>query len=176
MYIELPWPEHPANTYAWQTETLDTCFHCIRSHQQYILWSPPLEIEPATTDCRAETLQLSQQFISHTSDLYIFDYLWKKYACLVIKRPWVTSSVMSFSWVLIHLYMFHYKYYVNSFCRLVIAVSRAAILFFSRRCHFPSCHSLLLWPRTYVDIVLFLRLLLFAYITRLQIPKSIGGN
>ena len=54
--------------YTRQMETLDSCFELIRSHQQYILWSPLLEIEPTTTDCSAETLQLSHQFISHTSD------------------------------------------------------------------------------------------------------------
>ena len=32
------------------TETQDSCFDLIRSHQQYIPWSPPLEIEPATTE------------------------------------------------------------------------------------------------------------------------------
>ena len=32
------------------TGTLDSCFDPIRSHQQCIPWSPPLEIEPATTD------------------------------------------------------------------------------------------------------------------------------
>ena len=67
LWIELPWLENPTNTYAWHTETLDSFFYLIRSHQQYIP-SSPLEIEPATTDCRAETLQLSQQSISHTSD------------------------------------------------------------------------------------------------------------
>ena len=67
-WIELPWPENPANTYARHTETLDSCFDLIRSHQQCILWSPPLEIKPATTDFRAETLQLSYQYLSHTSD------------------------------------------------------------------------------------------------------------
>ena len=41
------------------TETLDCLFDLIRSHQRFISWSPSLEIEPATTDCRAETLQLS---------------------------------------------------------------------------------------------------------------------
>ena len=32
------------------TETVDSCFDLIRSHQQCIPWSPPLEIEPATKD------------------------------------------------------------------------------------------------------------------------------
>ena len=54
LWIELPWPENPANIPAWHTETLDNCFDLIRSHQQCIPWSLPLEIEPATTDCRAE--------------------------------------------------------------------------------------------------------------------------
>ena len=67
-WIEWPWPENPANTYARHTEILDSCFDLIRSSQLCIPWSPQLEIEPATTDCRAETLQLSQQFISLTSD------------------------------------------------------------------------------------------------------------
>ena len=52
---------NPANTYSRHTETLDSWFDLIRSHQQCILWSPPLEIELVTTDCRAETLQLSHQ-------------------------------------------------------------------------------------------------------------------
>ena len=59
LWIELPWPEDPATTYARHAETLDSYFDLIRSHQQCIPWSPPLEIEPATTDCRAETLQPS---------------------------------------------------------------------------------------------------------------------
>ena len=60
--------ENSANTYTRHTETLDSYFDLIRSYQQCILWSPPLEIKPVTTDCRAETLQLSQQFTLHTSD------------------------------------------------------------------------------------------------------------
>ena len=56
LWIELPWPENPANTYARHTETLDSCFDLIRSHQECIPWSPPLEVKPATTDCRAEKL------------------------------------------------------------------------------------------------------------------------
>ena len=39
-----------------------------RPHQQCIPWSKPLEIKPATTDCRAKTLQLNHKSISHTSD------------------------------------------------------------------------------------------------------------
>ena len=31
MWIELPWPENPANTYARHTETLDSCSGLIRS-------------------------------------------------------------------------------------------------------------------------------------------------
>ena len=68
LWIELPCPENPTNTYARHTETLDSCFDLIRSHQHCIPWSPPRKIEEATTDCRAETLQLSQQFLLHTSD------------------------------------------------------------------------------------------------------------
>ena len=63
MWIELPWPENLANTYAQHTEALNSCFDLIRSHQQCIPWSLPLEIEPATTDCSAESLQLSHQFM-----------------------------------------------------------------------------------------------------------------
>ena len=68
MWFKLPWPENPANTYSRHTETLDSCFNLIRSHQQCIPWSPPLEIEAATTDCRAESLLLSHESILHTSD------------------------------------------------------------------------------------------------------------
>ena len=50
-----------------RTETLDSCFDLIRFHQQYIPWSPLREIEPATTYCRAKTLQLCYRPISYTS-------------------------------------------------------------------------------------------------------------
>ena len=53
MWIELLWPENPANTYPRHPEALDSCFDLITSHQRCIAWSPPLEIKPATTDCRA---------------------------------------------------------------------------------------------------------------------------
>ena len=68
LWIELQWPENPANTYAQHTETLNSCFDLIRSLQQCISWSPPLEIKPSTTEYRAETLPLSHQPILHTSD------------------------------------------------------------------------------------------------------------
>ena len=32
LWIELPWPENPAKTYAWHAETLDSCFdHSLQS-------------------------------------------------------------------------------------------------------------------------------------------------
>ena len=64
----IPMTRKSGKPYTQHTETLDSFFTLIKSHQQCITWSPPLEIELVTTDCRAETLQLSQQFISHTSD------------------------------------------------------------------------------------------------------------
>ena len=45
LWIEIPWPENLVNTYARHMETLDSCFKLIRSHQQCILWSPPLKIK-----------------------------------------------------------------------------------------------------------------------------------
>ena len=45
LWIELPWPENPANTYTRHTETLDRYFDLTRSHQQCIPWSPPLVIQ-----------------------------------------------------------------------------------------------------------------------------------
>ena len=63
LWIELLWAENPVNTYVRHTETLDSCFDFIRSHQLCIPWSPPLEIKPAIKDCRAKTLQLSKQSI-----------------------------------------------------------------------------------------------------------------
>ena len=56
LWIELPQLENPANTCVRHTETLDSCFDLIRSHQQCILWSPPMENKPVTTECRAKTL------------------------------------------------------------------------------------------------------------------------
>ena len=63
LWIELLWPENPANTCVWHMEILDRCFDLIRSHQQCIPWSPPV-----TTECRAETLPLSHQSTLPTSD------------------------------------------------------------------------------------------------------------
>ena len=51
--------EHPRTTYGNTGQLL---------HEQCIPQSQPPEIEQATTDCSAETLQLSHQFISYTSD------------------------------------------------------------------------------------------------------------
>ena len=48
--------ENPANTYARHKENLDSYFDRIRPQQQCIPWPPQMEIELATTDCRAETL------------------------------------------------------------------------------------------------------------------------
>ena len=68
LWIELPCAENLPNICTWHTETLDSFFDLIRSHQQHIPWSPPLDIKPAITECSAETLPLSQQPTSHTSD------------------------------------------------------------------------------------------------------------
>ena len=57
LWIELPWPENPANIYARRMETLDSCFDLIRSLQQCIPWSLLLD---RTSDHRAKTLPLSQ--------------------------------------------------------------------------------------------------------------------
>ena len=59
LWIELPWPENHANTYAWHTETLDSCFLSLIG--SVLPWYPPLEIEPLTTECKAETLPLSHK-------------------------------------------------------------------------------------------------------------------
>ena len=52
----------------WHMEPLDSCFDFIRSHRQNVPWSPPLKIEPATTECWAKTLLLSYWSTPHTSD------------------------------------------------------------------------------------------------------------
>ena len=49
------------------TETLNSGFDFIRSHQQYILWSPRLATEPVTTEWKAETLPLSHWSTSRAS-------------------------------------------------------------------------------------------------------------
>ena len=56
----------------WYSETLDNCFDFISSHQQCISWSPPLEIEPVTTECRAETLPLSSIIKGFWTIVFIF--------------------------------------------------------------------------------------------------------
>ena len=48
--------------------TLNSCFERIRSHQQSVPLSPPQDIEPGTTDCRAETLPPSQRISPQPSD------------------------------------------------------------------------------------------------------------
>ena len=53
---------------ARHTKPLDSCFNFIKFHQQSISWSSPLEIERATTECRAGALPLSYLSTSHTSD------------------------------------------------------------------------------------------------------------
>ena len=50
------------------TEPRDSFLDLIRSHQQCMLWSPPLEIEPEITECKAKTLPLSYGSTSHTGD------------------------------------------------------------------------------------------------------------
>ena len=57
-----------------RTKALDSCFDIIKSHQQRMSWSPPLEIEPAIVDCWAETLQLIHEFILHTRDAKLTSY------------------------------------------------------------------------------------------------------
>ena len=61
LWIELLWPENPANIYAWHTEKLDSYFDLIRSCRQCIPWSPPLEIETATTFQRVLALYEMQK-------------------------------------------------------------------------------------------------------------------
>ena len=51
------------------TEQLISCFDLIRFHQQFIQWSPPLEIEPVTTEYRAPALPLSLGSTSPTGDV-----------------------------------------------------------------------------------------------------------
>ena len=68
LLIELPWPEKPANTCVRHTETLDSCFDLIRSSQQCVPWSPPLDTKRETTGCRFKTLSLRRKFTWHTRE------------------------------------------------------------------------------------------------------------
>ena len=63
----------PGNHSLQHTETLDSCFDLIRFHQQCILWSPPREIEPVTTDCR----------VNHRLQSYIYIYIYI-YMCVCV--------------------------------------------------------------------------------------------
>ena len=49
-------------------------FDLIRAHQQWVPWSPLLDIEPATTESRAETLPLSHCSTSHTSNAKLISH------------------------------------------------------------------------------------------------------
>ena len=86
-------------------ETLDSCFDLIRSHQLCIPRSPPLEIEPAVTECRAETLRQSQQSTSHTSDAKPTSYVncvanWERSRYTLLMRPSeVEAAVQVFLYV-----------------------------------------------------------------------------
>ena len=55
---ELPWPENTTKTYARPTETLDSCFDLIKSHEQY--YTVISTAGDRTSNHRLETLQLSQ--------------------------------------------------------------------------------------------------------------------
>ena len=78
------------------TEPLDCCFDLIRSHQQYILCSLPLETEPATTGCRTKTLPLNEMtFNLEAKSMYafkeiVYDWLNEK---LVSKYPKLCATV-----------------------------------------------------------------------------------
>ena len=64
LWIELPRPENPANTYAWHTDTLDSCFDLINSVYRH----PHHWRSNQQSQFVVPKLQLSHQFISHTSD------------------------------------------------------------------------------------------------------------
>ena len=76
------------------------------SDQQCISWYPLQEVEPGTPYCWAETLQLSQQLISHLSDAKLTSH--GNYAAnapeyalqitsVLFTEDTVTSRVTSFS-------------------------------------------------------------------------------
>ena len=71
----------------WHTEPQGSCFDLIKSYQQHILCTPPLEIEPVTTEYRAKTLPLSYWFTLHTSNAKLTTHG----KCAAIK-PYVSCS------------------------------------------------------------------------------------
>ena len=95
LWIELPWPENPVNTCVQHTNTLDSCFDLVRSHQLCIPWSPPLEIEPATTECRTETLPLSYQSTSHTSNAKLTNKVKIAVQCFRMLHASVRQNVLA---------------------------------------------------------------------------------
>ena len=123
-------PENTANTYTWYTETLDCCFDLTRSHQQCIPWFPPLEVEPATTDCSAETLQLSHQFISHTSDSNITSHgnctaIWPKCVLQVTSVLFTEDMATQLPWLVnLALLMCHMNWWLS--CRVSVLQSVVA--------------------------------------------------
>ena len=67
IYIHTHTHTHTHTHYVLHMKPLNSCFDLIRSHQQCIQWSPSLEFEPVTTECRAENLSLSHWSTSLTS-------------------------------------------------------------------------------------------------------------
>ena len=73
--------------------TLEICFDLIRSHQQCIPWPPPQEIEPATTECRVQTLPQGHWSISSAMMVLLF------YFILVLKRMEGPDTVIKWLWI-----------------------------------------------------------------------------
>ena len=75
------------------TEQLYRYFNLIRSHQQFIPWSPRLEIKPVTTECRPKTLPQSYWSTSQTWQLpcQLTWCIFVSYIC-TLTRDMVTSK------------------------------------------------------------------------------------
>ena len=85
-------------------DILDSCFDVIRTHQQYITWSPPpLEIKPVTTECKAETLPqppiLSCPVVPYVTHKCLLDFL-------IIVIQFIIQIILKQIY-LTHLYYYH---------------------------------------------------------------------
>ena len=85
LWIELPWPKNPVNTYVQDTEKLDSCLDFIESHQQRIPWSPPIISLKQLSSFTACHAQVFAEFSGHGTSIHnIIPLLIKKNGILVI--------------------------------------------------------------------------------------------
>ena len=147
MWIELTWSENPANAYARHTETLKNSFDLIRSHQQCIPWSPPLEIDQAIRDCNVNWWLSCR--VDRSTNTYMHQ-LWANTGCslqdmlrMMEDRDGCWERVWGFS-LSLSLYIYIYIYmcvciYINECVNVCVCEVFIKTLF---NLYNPSCRNM----------------------------------